>query len=381
MKGISGQTPSESSQRYGQRSSFSKTFRGYSASEEDLAYAAGLIDGEGCLGIYRRRTDGQDFYYQRISMEMSYKAYRLLKKLKETFGGSIGKRNPRYPGSATHYCWRLGQEDAARFLLAILPYLRLKVAQAEIQIVFAKECRPPWTGEKRKRAEELKQSMHRLNRTGPPVFPRESFAMLVGEDWVGPQMTLEGTQEPFSGPYPNSGTMRNGVCYRRPMSALPTSGRDSGSWPTPRSYSFDKSHTPGLTTLDIRVRGLYRKEGRYWPTPRSEKTTSENEETWRKRQERGDVATPPLGLAVKMWPTPRANDRKADGPSNEGRGKLVHEVQKFPTPNSGDGARGSREPDGKRGRLLTDERVIGGQLSPEWVELLMGWPRNWTKLD
>lgn len=25
--------------------------------------------------------------------------------------------------------------------------------------------------------------------------------------------------------------------------------------------------------------------------------------------------------------------------------------------------------------------VASGKLSPEWVELLMGWPRDWTKLD
>jgi hypothetical protein len=34
-------------------------------------------------------------------------------------------------------------------------------------------------------------------------------------------------------------------------------------WATPRSYSYRDSHTPGLTTLDIQVRGLYPEEERY----------------------------------------------------------------------------------------------------------------------
>jgi hypothetical protein len=42
---------------------------------------------------------------------------------------------------------------------------------------------------------------------------------------------------------------------------------DSSLWPTPRAYSFKDSHTPGLTLLDIRVRGLYQDKPRYWPTP------------------------------------------------------------------------------------------------------------------
>jgi len=45
-----------------------------------------------------------------------------------------------------------------------------------------------------------------------------------------------------------------------------------------------------------------------WPTPRAGKTTDEEEESWRARYEDGKVNTPPLGLAVQMWPTPVARD-------------------------------------------------------------------------
>jgi hypothetical protein len=42
------------------------------------------------------------------------------------------------------------------------------------------------------------------------------------------------------------------------------------------------------------------------PTPRSGKTTDESEESWMKRHKKGDVATPPLALAIRMLGTPRA---------------------------------------------------------------------------
>jgi len=53
-----------------------------------------------------------------------------------------------------------------------------------------------------------------------------------------------------------------------------------------------------------------KKAERTWPTPRCNKTTDEKYETWKKRQEKGGVSTPPLTLAVKMekWRTPSQNE-------------------------------------------------------------------------
>lgn len=71
---------------------------------------------------------------------------------------------------------------------------------------------------------------------------------------------------------PRWGMMRSGVLSERMTPALPTSGTGYGS-------------------------------SENWPTPRAGKTTDENEETWQKRKDAGKVCTPPLTLAVKMWPT------------------------------------------------------------------------------
>lgn len=54
---------------------------------------------------------------------------------------------------------------------------------------------------------------------------------------------------------------------------LSTDGNPPEQWPTPRAYSFAESHQPGLTPLDIRVRGMYQDNPRYWASPHANCTT------------------------------------------------------------------------------------------------------------
>ena len=55
--------------------------------------------------------------------------------------------------------------------------------------------------------------------------------------------TLDASSDVFSGPWPRSGTMRNGVCYPQPTLARPTSESGSGSWPTPNSSDYKGAMT------------------------------------------------------------------------------------------------------------------------------------------
>ncbi|MEI7673422.1 MAG: hypothetical protein WCK00_15030, partial [Deltaproteobacteria bacterium] len=158
-----------------------------------------------------------------------------------------------------------------------------------------------------------------------------------------------------------------------------------------------------------------------WPTPRSGKTTDENEETWMVRKKAGKVATPPLTLAVKMWPTPKGSPSGPDfarmNRDGSGGDDLVTAVarEKFPTPTSSmvteadfiqakfhsskrptyqDAknfptpmatdwkGRSTRSPGKERPESDDDLPTrIGGSLNPTWVEWLMGWPLGWTDLQ
>jgi len=74
------------------------------------------------------------------------------------------------------------------------------------------------------------------------------------------QLTLDGSLERFSETWPRAGMTRNGTAYRLQPSAPLTDATASGSWPTPRAYSFAESHQPGLTALDIRGDGQIRND-------------------------------------------------------------------------------------------------------------------------
>jgi len=83
-----------------------------------------------------------------------------------------------------------------------------------------------------------------------------------------------------------------------------------------------------------------------------------------------------------MWPTPTTRDWK-DGsaqacqnvPANGLLGRVVH---MFPTPRkqSANGSGPSRT--GNKADLKT---VVGGSLSADWVEWLMGFPIGWTAVS
>jgi hypothetical protein len=93
-----------------------------------------------------------------------------------------------------------------------------------------------------------------------------------------------------------------------------------------------------------------------------------------------------------QWPTPKGRDWK--GMSQRGlhapMGALPNAVAKFPTPvasgklNGGtrDFARLQELKDA--GQITEEERRSmsagnGGKLNPDWVDLLMGYPKGWTR--
>ena len=113
-----------------------------------------------------------------------------------------------------------------------------------------------------------------------------------------------------------------------------------------RGCAFLEQGAPALEPASERC------EGSLWPTPRAGKTSDEKLDSWLARRERGEVATPPLSLAVKMWATPSSADCKGSHGGGQGRS------------------------------LRTDiYNAGGGQLSPAWVECLQNFPLGWTDPD
>jgi len=135
--------------------------------------------------------------------------------------------------------------------------------------------------------------------------------------WRTCQGTLLSDSEMCSPIWPRSGMTVNGIAYQLPPSAPRTSAI---------AYSLSLgTHGPNSDGL--------------WPTA----TTGDHGT----RYAQGGM---PLGMAVRMWPTPDASPHK-------------YRLQG----------------DSQQSRSLNG--VHGGKLNPEWVEWLMGFPIGWTDLE
>lgn len=80
----------------------------------------------------------------------------------------------------------------------------------------------------------------------------------------------------------------------------------------------------------------------------------------------------PLG---KLWPTPDCSDRRSAKSKQQGLSNAV-KGQNWPTPREFM----YKDSTTDRNKSNIGEKV-GGQLNPDWVEILMGFPVGWTSID
>lgn len=142
--------------------------RTYHREETHVAYAAGLIDGEGCFQI--NRWQGKTAFRYRPTLKVAMTVQPPLKRLQALFGGSLspGKQRPN-PKHKPAHVWQLANHvQLAVATKLLLPYLTLKGPQAHIILAVI-----PLMGQGRGRRvidkpqlECLYQEMKLLNRRG-----------------------------------------------------------------------------------------------------------------------------------------------------------------------------------------------------------------------
>ena len=98
---------------------------GLYSEETTLAYFAGFFDGEGCITI---RASKDDLPY--LILQTSQKSIAVLEEMRKVFGGNI---HTNTDGSFIHVT---AGKYAEGMLRALLPYLFVKLAQAELAIEF-----------------------------------------------------------------------------------------------------------------------------------------------------------------------------------------------------------------------------------------------------
>ena len=99
--------------------------------ETDYAYLAGVIDGEGCIGVYR------DAKTYKLIMTIASTSVDWLLELRAKWNnlGHIhieGAKDNRKPKAQ----WTMNRADAQKVLPKVLPYLGIKRSQAELALQF-----------------------------------------------------------------------------------------------------------------------------------------------------------------------------------------------------------------------------------------------------
>jgi hypothetical protein len=199
-------------------------------------YAAGLLDGEGCIYVDPKLT-------ARIDVGMTERAKPTLEWLARTYGGRVRPFREETERWQAAWTWTVIGTKATAVCEQLLPHLQIKQEQARLVLRLAelrsempmtKYRRPGWTPELRERGLTIRRRVMELNRKGPladEAWPEGAFARLVAGTWVTPQTDLFSDlgSETFSGPWPLSGYMERGAVWTQGTSECPSGGDASTS--------------------------------------------------------------------------------------------------------------------------------------------------------
>jgi hypothetical protein len=169
--------------------------------------------------------------------------------------------------------------------------------------------------------------------------------------WRTAQCSLLGEEHELLQILPKWGMTRHGLLWELPMLAHHTNGTGCGFLPDNETFF----HTPNTTGMDggSNSRKALRKRLDLWPTP----VHSEARQGLQIRRDGKKGTQQSLTTAVMTWPTPRT----AGMCGGSGSWDLLN-----------------------KNTTVEEARLMGagngGQLNPNWVEWLMGWPIGWTDL-
>ena len=139
----------------------------------DLAYAAGVIDSDGCIYIdrYRDKRKVHNNYQYALRIKVCQSDKETVVWLSNTFGGSC-REYPydKYTSSNNKkplFIWQINNLKAVELLEAIKPYLKIKIKQAGVGIQYKNTLAPhsnkPMLSIYRERKELLATKMRDLN--------------------------------------------------------------------------------------------------------------------------------------------------------------------------------------------------------------------------
>lgn len=111
----------------------------------DLAYIAGIIDGDGCITIKSAVFTGSRRRQFQVVVILASTEEWLCQYLRMTFGGGRVrlKQPPTNSNQRPIWDWRVYSREAYGMLKVLLPYLKIKRPQAELAVKFQEaKCSP-----------------------------------------------------------------------------------------------------------------------------------------------------------------------------------------------------------------------------------------------
>jgi hypothetical protein len=109
-----------------------------SFSKTQLAYVAGLFDGEGWISVARSGRTSKNIIRYTLQIGIANAYLPVLEEVRADFGGTInsqGKTNLQV------YTWRAATDIAYDFMQAVRPYLRIKARQADLAIEYLEKVK------------------------------------------------------------------------------------------------------------------------------------------------------------------------------------------------------------------------------------------------
>lgn len=139
--------------------------------EEQKAYLAGLLDGEGYIGLARAKRSkgvykGSNYAYARMVIAMTSP---ILNIVQEEY--NVGKIYPLRPSKnkkhKDRYDWHIHSNECRSLLPLVIPYLKIKQKQAELLLEYLKLADHKNKSELyRNKVNEIYQHLRLLNKRG-----------------------------------------------------------------------------------------------------------------------------------------------------------------------------------------------------------------------
>lgn len=135
------------------------------AKDTDLAWAAGIVDGEGCIHIKMQADKRRGTNRHVLVVSVVNTDPRMVQRLHDVFGGYVGLGNKPSGRRRRRFVWIAQAWGAAAFLQAISPYIVSKQDQVEVALLFAqtmsgRKLIPPEVIEERARLHQRLKDLH-----------------------------------------------------------------------------------------------------------------------------------------------------------------------------------------------------------------------------